>query len=283
MTSAGGSTSGASGGSAGFGAGGTTAVGGGSGSKDGGAVDAPSVETAPPDTAPIDTASPFKMPVLNYTEYEPPFDPTTIPGIRPLFDGETLTGWNYDPKVWSVVNNYMKCTSDNTFAGTLESFSEFRLFVSSRQVSGQYGQTGYGFYGTQPPKGQWNGEAWKFVYLVGPTCIWWDYVTQSNDGTLNCQINMEKAPYNLPRQGKPGPWWQHEFLFSMSKGTIRGALNGVDFLNFKLSAAAHKDRAAFTSTPIGFLAHFTNTEVRYKDVWIEVNPREPDKLYSVKK
>jgi hypothetical protein len=224
------------------------------------------------------------MPTLNYTEYKPPFDPSVVPGIRPLFDGETLTGWNYDPKAWSVVNNYMKCISDNTYAGTLESFGEFRLFVSSRQVSGQYGQTGIAFYGAQPPKGRWDGEAWKFVYLVGPTCIWWDYVTNSNDGTNpNCSpgdINMEKAPYNLPRQGHPGPWWQHEFLVSMKKGVIRGALNGVDMLTFKLPPATG-GRAGFTTTPIGLIGHYTNTEVRYKDIWIEVNPREPDKFYSV--
>lgn len=219
----------------------------------------------------------FKMPVLNNAVYRPLFDPSTVPDIQPLFDGVTLTGWSYDTKVWSVVNGYIKCVSDNTWCGTTENYSEFRLFISGIEVSQSGDHTGYGFLGEQrPPNGDWC-NSWKFVYLVGPTTIWWDYVNNSHPEST-VKADLTQAPYKLPSYGV---WLQHEFLVSMSKKKIRVALNGVESLTLDYAKLNyHKD---LTSSPIGIIGHYGNKDVHYKDIWIEVNPKEPDKLYSVTK
>jgi hypothetical protein len=215
----------------------------------------------------------FKMPKLNLTEFKPPFDPSTVPGIQPLFDGETMTGWNCSP-AWSVTDAYIKgnAAASGTFCATKELYSEFRIFVSINQVAGQH--AGIGIAGANIT-GKWGQGDFKFHDLMTPSRYWWDYnINKGDDGGTTKFVDMTAAPYNIPWQGK---WYQMEMLVSLAKGTVRAAMNGVDCMTHSFTL-----RNGPPPSPIGLQAHGGNIDVRYKDIWIEVNPKQTDTLLSVK-
>src|ERR1700694_5643084 len=54
-------------------------------------------------------------------------------GFRPLFDGKTLAGWDGDPRLWSVRDGAIVCSTegvsldDNSFLISRDKFSDFVL------------------------------------------------------------------------------------------------------------------------------------------------------------
>jgi hypothetical protein len=213
------------------------------------------------------------------TQYTPPFDPSSVPGIQPLFDGLTLGGWNCNtaPNGWSVIDGAIvgKSAVAGEFCATRANYSEFRLFASIIQVSGNGGHSGLGFGGQNPPPGSWSNEAFKFLDLMTPSCYFWDYARNAGAlGKIVACVDMTKAPYDVPWQGQ---WFQVEMTVSLSAGKVRAALDGVDFLTYDIGTPD-----PFKNGPIGLQAHAGNQEVRYKDLWIQVNPANPDVLLSVK-
>ena len=72
-------------------------------------------------------------------------------------------------------------------------------------------------------------------------------------------------------------WSQAEILANLSKATVRMAINGVEMLNYTDS-----DAKRWKKGPIGLQAHAGNKDVRYKDIFIEADPKE-DKLITLKK
>lgn len=228
-------------------------------------------------TVPANTSStPALLVKILKAKYNSPFDPSTIPNIMPLFDGRTMTGWNYNPSGWKVDNGCItgNGASSGQFCASKENFSEFRLFVSGIQVTGQH--AGIGVAGVTPaPVGTWDNLQLKFHDLMTPSRYFWDYYINSGDdaGTTK-SIDMDKPPYSV---GWQGSFWQVEMLVNLKQGTIHAAMNGVDFVTHKFGP--HNG----TTGPVGLQSHGGNVEVRYKDIWIEVNPKQPDVLLSVKK
>ena len=66
-------------------------------------------------------------------------------GFVPVFDGKTLDGWRYDPKLWRVKdgiivgNSYPDGLKTNSCAVTERSYSDFILRFSAKYVSGNSG------------------------------------------------------------------------------------------------------------------------------------------------
>ncbi len=245
---------------------------------DGAALDVSARDARSDDAASSDDSG-VGRPPADAGGYTPPFDPSTVAGVQSLFDGATLTGWNCNtaPGGWAVINGTIvgKSAVAGQFCATQQSYSEFRLFASIMQVSGTGGHSGIGFGGRTPPLGKWGNGDFKFLDLMTPSFYFWDYLLNAGaGGRLVSSIDMTKAPYNVPWSGR---WFQLEMTVSLGTGVVRAALNGVDYLTYAIGTPN-----PFKSGPIGLQAHAGNQEVRYKDLWLQVNPSDPNTLLSKK-
>jgi hypothetical protein len=254
------SSGGASGGSSGGGGSSTPQSGAGGSGLDGAIQD-----SAGPDVPSFEVKT-------NFTEFQPKFDPRTVPGIQPLFDGETLKGWNC-PAAWSVKDGAI--TAGPGFWGFCETagtYDKYRLFVSIIQdgTEGDGGHTGIGI-----------DKGTGFHDLMTPGCDWWDYEGGSKGTTTGCPA--DRAIADTKTKTSPDQvywhkeWYQMEFLVDVTKGTASVALNSIKYQDHTFTP-----KNGGKPTPIGVQAH-NGGSVRYKDIWIEVNPKEPDKLLSTVK
>lgn len=184
--------------------------------------------------------------------------------LERLFDGKTLNGWSGDPAIWSV--------RDGTIHGITErggqliltsgSYSDFRLIVQSRLVS-EKNHLGICFWGER--KADWGyGEC---ILVIPPTGGMWDY----HPG--------KKGP---PREKMPHPdfdphvWHESEILAHLKTGTIRMAVNGVEVTRY-----TDEDATRLRKGPIGLQIHAGASEVEYKDIRIEIDPKD-DRLLTVR-
>jgi hypothetical protein len=181
-----------------------------------------------------------------------------------LFNGTSLAGWNGNPQIWSV--------KDGAIHGVVEKggqliltdgdYTDFRLILKSRLVSDK-NHLGVCFWGER--KADWNyGQC---ILVIPPSGGMWDY----HPG--------KKGP---PREKLPHPdfdahaWHETEILAHMKTGIIRMAVNGVEVTRYK-----DEDATRLRKGPIGLQIHAGASEVEYKDLEIEVDPRD-DKLLTVK-
>ncbi len=200
--------------------------------------------------------------------YTPPFDPSTVPSLMPLFDGKTLTGWNCNPNTWHVVDGALVGTGQGEFCVTKASYSTVRIFVSTKTDSDHQG---IGFWGPQPPAGKWDNGSVACLDVMPPNNWTWDYVTNAGIATKAGGIS------NTPAQQLMKEWTQAEILLTRATGRIRMAVNGALILDVYLDNLTRPK----TEGPIGLQAHAANTKVYYKDIWAEVNPTD-DRLISIK-
>ena len=104
--------------------------------------------------------------------YVPPFDAAKA-GLTPLFDGKTLKGWVGDPECWKVVNGAIVGVKGNQNLMTEGDYDNFRLIVSTRQVSEPSNHQGIGFWGEHMPAGKYG---YGNCLDVMPPMNWmWDY------------------------------------------------------------------------------------------------------------
>ena len=106
-----------------------------------------------------------------------------------------------------------------------------------------------------------------------PPMNWtWDYTTNRGlKGRFNLSRDLDKD-LGLTRS----EWTQAEILVNRSRGTIRMAVNGFEVLNY-----VDADPSRLKRGPIGLQAHGGNHDVRYKDIFIEVAPKN-DRLITTK-
>ena len=182
-----------------------------------------------------------------------------------LFDGVSLKGWNGNPAFWSVVDGAIHGVTNETRGELLLTdgdYGDFRLILKSRLVS-ESNHLGMCFWGDRRP--DWGyGEC---VLVIPPNGGMWDY----HPG--------KKSP---PREtlAKPGfdphVWHETEVLANLQKGTIRMAVNGVELVRY-----TDEDPARLKRGPIGLQIHSGASIVEYKDIEVEVNPKD-DRLITLK-
>ena len=202
--------------------------------------------------------------------YVPPFDAAAA-GLTPLFDGKTLKGWVGNPEFWKVSDGAIIGVKDNQNLMTADDYDDFRLILSTIQVKEPSNHQGVGFWGKRLPEGTWG---YGGCLVIMPPMNWmWDYTRNSSQvGTMTLSRNLEKE-LGLKRS----QWTQAEILVNRSKGTVRMAVDGIEVVNYTDS-----DPGRWRKGPIGLQAHGGNKEVRYKDIFIEVSPKE-DRLITLKK
>ena len=197
--------------------------------------------------------------------YTPPFDAAKA-GLTPLFDGKTLNGWVGDPECWKVVDGAIVGVKGNQNIMTVGDYDDFRIILSTRQVKAPDNHQGVGFWGEHMPAGKYGYG--NCVDVMPPMNWTWDYtVNKGAPGKLSISKDLGL---------KRSDWTQAEILVNRARGTIRMAVNGVEMLYY-----TDDNPSRLKKGPIGLQAHAGNQDVRYKDIFIEVAPKE-DRLITVK-
>lgn len=202
--------------------------------------------------------------------YTPPFDASAA-GLTSLFDGKTLTGWVADPTCWKVEDGAIVGMKGNQNIMTAGDYDDFRIIVSTIQVDAPTNHQGVGFWGERLLEGKYG---YGGCIDVMPPMNWtWDYTTSKGlVGKFDISRDLDKE-LGLKRW----QWTQAEILVNRAKGTIRMAVNGIEVLSY-----THPNPSLLKRGPIGLQAHSGNRDVRYKDIFIEVAPKD-DRLITLKK
>jgi hypothetical protein len=200
----------------------------------------------------------------------PPAKPPAAPAAAPapalvsLFDGTTLAGWEGDPAMWAVRDGAIDGLAEK--GGRLiyskGDYESFRLILQSRLVS-EGNHLGVCFWGQRMPDFGY-GEC---ILVIPPSGGMWDY----HPG--------RKGP---PREILPHKkfdaheWHTTEILARFATGEVRMAVNGVEILRYK-----DIDANRLKKGPIGLQIHAGVSQVQYKDLKIEVDPKE-NRLLTLK-
>jgi len=230
-------------------------------------------QTSPTNRAPASERSRVRLdtaPTTDENAYVPPFAAAAA-GLTSLFDGKTLNGWEGDPECWQVVDGAIVGVKGNQNLMTVGDYDDFRLILSTRQVKEPSNHQGVGFWGERLPKGKYGYGG--CVDVMPPMNWTWDYtINKGAPGKLTLSRNLDKE-LGIKRS----QWTQAEILVNREKGTIRMAVNGIEMLDYTDNHSSRLKKG-----PIGLQAHGGNHEVRYKDIFIEVAPKE-NRLITLKR
>lgn len=189
-----------------------------------------------------------------------------VAGTTSLFDGTTLNGWLQSSKQWWTVKDGTidgKSTTGGQLVITAADYGDFRLLVSSRMpFNAGGGHLGICFWGGRTPIGNYN----KCKLYIPPGANTWDYAT--NGGLKNVTVANTAKPDQTQ-------WHRTEILCRLAKGTCRVAVDGKLTLTY-----AEQNLASIVKGPIGLQIHAGDSEVQYKDVFVDPAPAE-DKLLTV--
>jgi hypothetical protein len=205
---------------------------------------------------------PVVAPLSAVPSYKPPFDAAAA-GMTSLFDGTTLTGWAGNPACWKVIDGAIVGVGDNQNLMTVGDYEDFRLVVSTIQVDSPTNHQGIGFWGEHMPSGQFGYGG--CIDVMPPMSWTWDYTTGHGlKGVFRLARNIDQD-LGITRS----EWTQAEILVNRSKGTIRMAINGIEVMYYTDRQPSRLKRG-----PIGLQAHGGNRDVRYKDIFVEVSPKD---------
>ncbi|MDR3618446.1 MAG: DUF1080 domain-containing protein [Paludisphaera borealis] len=188
-------------------------------------------------------ASPAQTPML-----------ATAENVSGFFNGKDLTGWTGDPTLWSVENGEIVGKTSglkrNEFLKSDLSAGDFRLTFQVKLV-GNAGNSGLQFRSEGLPDGEMKG------YQADVGADWWGKLYEENGRGLLWPESAEKHV-------KPGEW--NTYQVSAVGPSIRTFINGKPAVVFDDPVGAR--RGIF-----GFQLHSGGaTEVRFKDVKLELNP-----------
>ena len=182
-----------------------------------------------------------------------------------LFDGVSLTGWNGNPAFWSVKDGAIHGVTNETRGELLLTdgeYGDFRLILKSRLVS-ETNHLGVCFWGERRPD-------WRYgdcILVIPPHGGMWDY--HAGKGSPP----RENIPHT---KADPHLWHETEVLARLKSGSVRMAVNGIEIVRYK-----DEDPSRLKRGPIGLQIHSGASIVEYKDIEVEMDPRE-DRLITVK-
>jgi hypothetical protein len=205
--------------------------------------------------APAD-AAPAPEPTPPPADAAPAPPAATPAGMVSLFNGTSLDGWDGNPKIWSVKDGAIDGLSPTggQLIYTKGDYDDFRLIVESRLVS-KTQHLGVCFWGDRSP-------TWGYascILVIPPSGGMWDY----HKG-IKSPPHMNPAKANVDA----GTWHRSEILANAKTGEVRMAVNGVEVLTYKNMTGLKKG-------PIGLQIHNGSSEVQYRGILIEENPKDP--------
>ena len=194
-----------------------------------------------------------------------------------LFDSKTLDGWIQVPEnSWTVKDGTISSLGlGRGVIYTKGEFGNFRLIFSLRHLGGppQDHQAGVLIFCTAPENGQKGLDALGAIQFQPPKGWSWDY----RPGKNNSGRGLFTKPANVGFD--PKEWFQVELLVNAEKGTARMAVaqpvgcKAIEVVQFN-------DLTAGKKGPIAWQMHNKGLFDDYKDVQIEVDPKE-DRLITV--
>jgi hypothetical protein len=186
--------------------------------------------------------------------------PGLLPGSTSIFDGKTLDGWD-GSNYWSVKDGAIDGLAQNggELIVTKALYDNFRISGQARMVQSD-NHLGVCFWGAKTGHG-YGG----CIDFVPPSGSIWDY--GGGGGIRTLTYVWKGVPVDKHQ------WHQFEILANATTGTVR---MGVDGHEFPVYHKAGRGKLAV----IGLQIHAGFSEVAYKDLAVEVNPKE-DRLLSV--
>jgi hypothetical protein len=183
------------------------------------------------------------------------------PGLTQIFDGKTLTGWSGNPAIWSVKDGaiYGKTGNGGQLIKTMEQYDDFRVVLTEKMIATP-NHMGVCFWGNAGGFGYGS-----CIDVIPPSGALWDY--GPGGGQLPGGVGSANNPIKYM-------WHQVEILALASTGEILVAVNGKQTTTYKKAGRGKKG-------PIGLQSHAGANEQAYKDIWIEVAPKE-HRLITVK-
>jgi len=189
--------------------------------------------------------------------------------MTPLFDGQTLDGWICNSNAWSVKDGAMASAgAGRGVIYTKNDYGNFRLIFNMRHVSGQPDhQACVLIFSARPPDGEKGLDTLGGIQFQVPNGGHWDYRPGHNNGGGS---EFTKQPHP---KFDPHEWSQVELLVNAQAGTARMAVaqpigsRAVEVLDFKEPTAGRKG-------PIAWQMHNKGLFDEYKDVRIEIDPKE---------
>jgi len=189
---------------------------------------------------------------------------------KTLFDGKTLDGWQGNLEWWSVEDGAIRGKfSDKvptSFLFTKESYSDFRLTLSSKMVSSD-NHAGVAFWSEiiERPGNKWYTRG---PLVVFPRPSMWDYIDAKGIRVFKTTTDQVTSQHE---------WVEVEVLAQGNR--VRTAMNGVQVMDWR-----EADPARVKEGPIGVQLHAWTgpQEVLYKDIVIETFPKQ-DRLITVKR
>jgi hypothetical protein len=195
--------------------------------------------------------------------------------MTPLFDGKSLEGWIYNQEAWTVKDGAM--ASQGAGRGviyTAGDYEDYRLIFKMRHVSGKPDhQACVLIFCTKPKAGEKPLDALAGIQLQPPNGGHWDYRPGHNNSGSGLFKNPPHSKFD------PHEWSQVEILVHAKSGSARMAVaqpigtRAIEVLTFQDPSAGKKG-------PIAWQMHNKGLFDEYKDIRIEVEPKE-DKLISV--
>ena len=186
------------------------------------------------------------------------------PARTTLFDGATLQGWSGNPAIWSVKDDAIHGVTDHggQLILTDGDYADFRLILKSRLLS-EKNHLGVCFWGNRMP--DW-GYA-ECILVIPPSGGMWDY-----------HPGKKSPPHDkLPHaEFDPHVWHETEILAHLKTGIIQVAVNGVEVTRY-----TDENPTRLRKGPIGLQIHAGASEVEYKDLVLEVDPKK-DRLITLK-
>jgi hypothetical protein len=182
-----------------------------------------------------------------------------------LFDGMSLKGWKGNSTFWSVKDGAIRGATDDTRGELLLTdgdFGDFRLILMSRLVS-ESNHLGVCFWGERRTDFRYG----DCVLVIPPHGGMWDY--RPGKGSPP----RENIPHT---KADPHQWHETEVLGRIQTGTLRMAVNGIEIVRYK-----DEDPGRLKRGPIGLQIHSGASIVEYKDIEVEIDPKE-DRLITVK-
>ena len=209
---------------------------------------------------------PLTMPELEAIPIVPPLTGNSV--TKTLFDGKSLDGWRGNSDWWTVKDGAIVGKFNGkvptSFLYTVDSYSDFRLTLSSRMVESE-NHAGVCFWGEIAER---PGNPW---YTRGPLVVFpnpgmWDYIDAKGIRVFKPTSLKVTAQHD---------WVKVEILAQGNR--VRAAFNGVQVMEWR-----EADRSRIKEGPIGVQLHAWTgpQEVQYKDIVIETFPKQ-DRLITV--
>ena len=205
-----------------------------------------------------------------------PNPPAAGPGVS-LFDGKSLDNWVQIPaESWIVKDGAMASTgAARGVIYTKEDYDSYRLTFTMRHVSGNKDhQACVLIFCTRPVEGEKPLDALAGIQFQVPNGGHWDYRKGHNNAGKEEFTSLPHPKFD------PHEWCRVELLVDAASGSARMAVaqpvgaKAVEVLQFHVQDAGKRG-------PIAWQMHNPGLFDEYKDVAIEVEPKEKE-LVTVK-